>query len=469
MHEHRAVAAASAAVTVVSLNVIAATTAAPELGRDLGLSIETTQWVVNATTVACAALVIPAGRLGDRIGSRTVLLGGLLLFAVGCVIVALGADAPAVIAGRALQGIGGAAVVPSSLAIAGTSVPAARRPAAVGVWSASVGASFSLGPLVGGLAGPWGWAAVWWIELPVAAVAFGLVLAWIPRRPPARPELGVDPVGTALLAAAIVAAITALVQADVWGWAATAGVAATALACAAGCVAVERGRPDPVVSGQLLRRRRFAGGALGTLIVKWINLGTFFTLSVYLQAPTGGARTVGEAALWQLCVSVPLFVLSLVAGRVTARYGAGRPIGAGLALVAVGAVAVLVAGASAETAVLLPAFALIGAGIGLANAPCSTVAISAAPAGHTGEASGALNLALYLGSAIGIATTAALGATPDAILRGWAVVAAALAVLGGAAVLALIATRGPRPSATHVAVAPGTVVHAAGGVDEAVT
>ena len=422
---------------LVLLDVTIVNVALPHVGAGLHAGVSSLQWVVDGYAIALAALMLAGGTIGDLYGHKRVVLGGLGLFGVGSIGCGLAPSIGTLVAARVVQGVGAALLLPGTLAIV-TRVNPSQPPArAIGVWAGVGSAALPAGPVLGGALVAWlGWRSVFFVNVPIVAVALPAAAAVVREsREPAGRRL--DVAGTALAAALLAALTYALIERSI-----VAGVVAAALLAA--FLAVER-RPDPMLPLELLRRPAFtvANGAAGTM--NFCTLGMLFVVTLFLQDVQG--RGPLAAGLVLLPLFAPLVVLAPLAGRVIARTGARGPIVVGLLAAAAGLA--LLAGASRGTgaAALLAPLLLWGCGLGVLTPGVVSAAMGAVERERAGLASAVNNTARQAGGAVGIAGFGALAAQRGVLagLHAGALVAAALYVV--AAGVAGCGLRPPRRSA----------------------
>jgi DHA2 family methylenomycin A resistance protein-like MFS transporter len=405
---------------LVLLDVTIVNVALPHIGAGLDAGVSSLQWVVDGYAIALAALMLAGGTVGDLYGHKRVVLTGLTVFGAGSAGCGLAPSVEVLVAARVVQGVGAALLLPGTLAIVTRTYPGAR---AIGVWAGVGSAALPAGPVLGGaLVSGLGWRAVFFVNLPIVAVALPAAAAVVREsREPAGRRL--DVAGAALAAALLAALTYALIERS---WVA-AVVAALLLAA---FVAVER-RPDPMLPLGLLRRSAFtvANAAAGTMNL--CTLGMLFVLTLFLQDVQG--RGPLDAGLVLLPLFAPLVVLAPLAGRVIERTGPRWPMTAGLLIAA--------AGLALLTTTLVPALLLWGCGIGVLTPAVVSGAMGAVERERAGLASAVNNTARQAGGAVGIAGFG--GAT----LHTGAVVAAAIYVAAG--VLAAAGLRPPRRSRTR--------------------
>jgi DHA2 family methylenomycin A resistance protein-like MFS transporter len=410
---------------LVLLDVSIVNVALPGIGTDLRAGVGALQWVVDAYAVTLAALMLTAGTLGDLYGHKRIVLTGLALFGAGSAGCALAPGAAALIACRALSGIGAALLLPGTLAIITRAVPERREQArAIGVWAGVGSVALPAGPVLGGalVDGP-GWRWVFWINVPIVLVA-ALVTSRVIResREPARRRPDVR--GMVIGALALAATVGAFVAHDTW----VTPVLAVALVVL--LVVAESRAADPMIPLPLLRQRGFVVANAAAGLMNLGTLGLLFVVTLFLQRVQG--RSALDAGLALLPLFLPLSLLAPIAGRMTARWGPRRPMTAGLVIAAAGAAGLNRAG----TTTITPGLLLWGIGLGILTPAVVAAAVRAAPADRAGLASAANNTARQAGGAIGIAAYGALAGPPDAAgLHLVATVTAALFVVTAAVVL----------------------------------
>ncbi|WP_175750664.1 MFS transporter [Burkholderia anthina] len=414
----RIVATVSIGFVVTQLDVTIVNIALAHLAADLHLPVAGLQWVVDAYTLAFAVLMLSGGALGDRFGARRIYVAGLVLFALASLACG-GAVAPALlIAARALQGVGAAAMLPNSLALLNDACrhDPRLRARAVGWWTAAGSISIAAGPVVGGLLiAAWGWRGIFLVNLPLCAAGLAAAFAWVPAcRAAAAPEGPVRSVRALdlrgqFIAIAMLTALTGAViewrplgfmHPIVGGGFALAALAALAF------VAVESRTATPMLPLSLFRRRTFSAAVLFGICVNLTYYGTVFVLALYLQ------RVRGESALQAGLAFLPLtggFLLAnLASGRVVARHGPRAPMLAGALVAAIGYGSLHFIDASTPLPLLLVPFLLIPTGMGFAAPAMTTAVLASVEHERAGIASAVLNTARQTGGAMGVAAFGAL-------------------------------------------------------------
>ncbi|WP_174903694.1 MFS transporter [Burkholderia pseudomultivorans] len=456
----RIVATVSVGFVVTQLDVTIVNIALAHLAADLRLTVAGLQWVVDAYTLAFAVLMLSGGVLGDRFGARRLYVAGLALFALASL--ACGAaTAPAMlIAARALQGVGAAAMLPNSLVLLNDACrhDPRLRARAVSAWTAAGAISIAAGPVVGGLLiAASGWRGIFLVNLPLCAAGLAAALAWIPARrddaSPDRPAARTLDLRGQLVAIAMLTALTAaVIEWRPLGFAhpVVAGGFALAALAALAFVAVESRAAMPMLPLSLFRRRTFGAAVLFGICVNLTYYGTVFVLALYLQ------RVRGESA-WQAGLAfLPLtggFLLSnLASGRAIARHGPRVPMLAGALVAALGYGALHVVDASTPLPILLVPFLLIPSGMGFAVPAMTTAVLASVAPERAGIASAVLNTARQAGGAMGVAAFGALaggGATSQVVSGLRIETAVSVLLLIAAALLATLVRPAAHRGASH--------------------
>ena len=425
---------------LVLLDVTIVNVALPRLRDDLGASVGSLQWIVDGYAVALASLMLPCGDLGDRHGHKRVVLAGLAAFGAGSLAAGLAPGAGLLVAGRVVQGVGAALLLPGTLAVVSRAYPdAAERARAIGIWAAISSLALPAGVIAGGalVDGP-GWRWAFLVNLPLVAVALPVTARVVreSREPAARAP---DVPGAALTAAVLAALIFAIIAGSL-----AAGVAAAALLAA--LVAVERRRSDPMLPAALFRRPAFAAANTVAAAMNLGTHGTLFVLTLFLQDVQG--RSALGAGMAILPAFGLLAVVAPLTGRLVGRIGPRGPMVAGL-LVSAAGLALL-----ADDA-LLVASMLWGLGLGLLTPAVVAAAMGAVHADRAGLAAAVNNTARQAGGAIGIAASGAVAGSPARAgfvhaFHGVALGAAALYVAAAALAWAAVPGR-ERASARRLA------------------
>lgn len=420
-----ALAVSSLATALLLLDVTVVYVALPEIQRDLGASFTELQWVVDAYALALAAGLLTCGTLADRIGRRRVFAAGLVVFAVASALCAAAPDATALDLARAVQGLGAAAMFATSLSLISARYPPGDRGFAFAVWGAVSGAALAVGPVVGGAVlelADWRWA--FWLNLPLCAGLLAATLARVgesraaaPRRP--------DLTGAVLFTVGAGLLVAGLLRGEPDGWGSPAIVASLAGAAAALGLftVVELRRDEPMLDLRLLRRGDFAGTALVAFSQSFALYPMFLFLAIYLQAVERfDALATGVR---MLPVTLVLFAVAPLSGRLTARLPLRVPLTAGLVVIGTGLLLMRAVDADSGWQALLPGLLTGGAGIGIISPALAAAMVGVLSEDLAALATSVNNTFRQLGIAIGIAV---LGAIFSA--RGGDALAAAPVVAG---------------------------------------
>ncbi|WP_037683262.1 MFS transporter [Streptomyces griseus] len=382
--------------------------ALPTMAGDLGATTGEQQWMADAYIVVFAALMLPAGLLGDRFGRRLMLITGLGVFLAGSLVGALAGDVTWVIVARAVMGVGAALVTPLALSVLPSLFSADERTKALGIVSAGSTLGLPLGPILGGwLLDHFWWGSVFLINLPMAALGIAACVLLLPEtRDPASPE--VDPLSTALTATGLGALIYAIIEAPTRGWGDPLVLAmfAASAALIAALVLRERRAARPMLDMGLLAQRGFLFNTLAATLVMFVLSGLMFVLPPYLQA------VLGQDALGTGVRLLPMMGGLMVAARaaqpVVVRFGARAVVSAGLVVLAFAALLgsrTTVGSGYGFTALWL---SVAGLGFGFSIVPAMSGALGALPADRAGSGSGLLMTLRQVGAAIGIALLGSL-------------------------------------------------------------
>ncbi|GLW06676.1 MFS transporter [Microtetraspora sp. NBRC 13810] len=409
--------------------------ALPSLGEDLGAGMSGLQWTVNAYTLTLAGLILLGGSLGDRYGRRKVFLVGVVWFAVASALCGLAPNVEALVAARALQGVGGALLTPGSLAIIQASFVRSDRPRAVGVWSGLGGVATAVGPLLGGwLVETAGWRWVFLLNLPLAVLVLVVAVPHVPETRDTEATGRFDVLGAALAALALAALTYGLI--DVQPVALAVGVA---LGAAFTWLEIRRS-PNALVPVTVFRSHEFTAINLVTLVMYAAIGVVFFLLVVQLQVSSGFSPIAAGMAM--LPVTLLMLLLSARAGELAKRIGPRAPLTVGILLCGA-ALALLsrVGPGSSYVPDVLPAAVLLGLGLSAAVAPLTATVLATVAERYAGVASGVNNAVARTGGLLAVAAipplvglTGATYTSPAALTPGYRT-----AMLIGAALLAAAA------------------------------
>lgn len=393
----------SLALMMVVSAVSGLNVALPDLARDTGATATQLQWIVDAYTLVFAGLLLLGGALGDRLGRKYVLLGGIGVFGAAAAAALAVGDPAGLIVIRALMGLGAAAVMPVTLSVITTSFPPAERPRAIGVWVGVAGGGAVIGLFGSGLLLEYfSWNSFFALNLALAAAAFAGTLRVVPNSTDAHPP-ALDPIGGLLSLVTVGGLVFGFIEGPDRGWADPLTVAGFLLGLAGGLafVAWERTREQPLLDPRLFRLPGFSTGALSISAQFFASFGFFFIILQYLQYVVGYSPLKAAAAL--LPLPLTMIPLARQAPRLALRFGANRVAGTGLLLSATGMIGLSTLGTDLDYLRLAAATAVFAAGMALASTPATMAITASLPAGKQGVGSAINDVAREFGSALGIA------------------------------------------------------------------
>lgn len=390
------------------LDNVVVSNALPSISTDVGAGMSGLQWVMEGYSLVFASLLLLGGAVGDRFGLRRPFLVGLALFAVGSLACALAGTLSHLVAGRVVQGVGAALLTPQSLAILRITFESGReRARAIGIWAGVSALGLAVGPAIGGpLVTAFGWASVFWINVPIGVGALVLGVRVLPSAAGHRGRI--DLLGQVLGTAAVAGLVFALIEGPRRGWSSPTvlGSVTTAALALVLFVPVELRAERPMLDLRLLRDRVLAGATIAGFVVSLGMFGVLSYLGLYLQSVLGwSAAAAGFASLPSTAAVV---VASPVASRVAYRWGARTPLLIGLTLCATGVAVLSRVEVTSGYADFWWALPLLGAGMGMSFSPISTTAMARVPAARAGMAAAMTNTARELGGVAGIAVMGSL-------------------------------------------------------------
>jgi EmrB/QacA subfamily drug resistance transporter len=418
----------SFSLLIISVGNTILNVALPTIQEQLDASSSELQWIADGYMLVYASLLLAAGTLGDRFGRRKALVVGLVIFAIGSVLAALSGSSTELIASRALMGVGGAAIMPTTLSILTNMFPERERPKAIGVWAAVAGLGVAVGPITGGwLLEHFDYTSVFFVNLPIILACLVGAFALVPdSQDPAKPRL--DKVGCVLSVVGLTAIVWGLIEAPERGWASPTILAAFAAgaAIAAAFVAWERRVDEPMLDVSVFRNRRFSAASASIAFVYFALMGVMYFMTTYIQDVLGMSAL--DAGVRMLPIAVGMAFASRITVKLTKRLGTKVTVSVGLAIVA--SALVMVAGFGEHTGdlPLCRTLGLMGLGMGFAMAPATEAIMGSLPKAKAGigsamndvvrEVSGTLAIAV-LGSVLASAysggmTVAVEGLSPDA-------------------------------------------------------
>jgi EmrB/QacA subfamily drug resistance transporter len=385
------------------VDVTIVTVALPDMARDLPASLSDLQWVMDIYALALAAVLLGSGALADRVGRKRVYLVGLVVFALASLGCALAPGPGLLIAARAVQGVGGAAMFATTLALLGATYRGKDRAVAFGIWGAINGAASAIGPILGGLLTEhFSWRWIFLINLPVSVVAVALAIRVLTESSDPR-AARVDIPGMVTFGTSAGALTWALIRGSDAGWTAASTLAlfVTSAVALAGFVLLQRRAERPMLDLALLRNPSFVGIMLAGAVLTASAFAYLGYTSLWLQSVLGFGPVGAGLALVPLAVAA--FVVAGPSGRLLGGVPPRITISAGLALVGVGGLLESVLSADSGRWALLPGLVVVGVGVGVAIPTLSSAALGTVPQARAGMASGALSTFRQLGFAFGIA------------------------------------------------------------------
>jgi len=398
----------SIGLVIVTLDNLVVTSALPVIRRSLHASLQGLEWTVNAYTLTFAVLLLTGAALGDRFGRRRLFVIGLALFTAASSFAALAPTIEALNVARALQGVGGAIVMPLTLTLLSASVPPAKRGLALGIWGGVAGLAVALGPVVGGaIVQGISWQWIFWLNVPIGLVL--IPLAWRRLDESYGPDSSLDLTGLVLVSTGLLGIVWGLVRGNSQGW----GSAEIVVSLIAGAVLVaafvlwELRASAPMLPMRFFRNQTFARANVASLFMYFGMFGSIFLLAQFFQ--TAQHYSPLQAGLRVLpWTAMPIFIAP-IAGAVSDKIGGQRIMAVGLALQAVGlAWMALVSTPTVPYAELVGPFILAGFGMSLFFAPVANVVLGAVRPQEQGKASGANNAIRELGGVFGVAVLASV-------------------------------------------------------------
>jgi EmrB/QacA subfamily drug resistance transporter len=397
------------ALFMIMLDNTVVNVALPSIQRDLGASLSSLEWTVNAYTLSFAVLLVTGGRLGDIFGRRRMFLFGVSAFALSSALIGLAPTQGWLVGGRVLQGVGAAFMMPGTLSIISNTFPPSERGRAIGTWAGVSALALAIGPAVGGALTEYvSWRAIFFLNLPVAIGAVVVTLFAVHESVDRTVEKKVDVAGIGTLSVGLSALVLALVEGNSWGWSSPVIVVLliAAVIGLAAFVAVEVRGKVPMVQFEFFRSRTFLGANTVAFIVSFAMLAMFFFVALYMQNILGYSAL--EAGIRFLPSTVVIIFAAPIAGRLADRIGPKPLMVTGLGLSAVALYLQSTLTASSGYGDLLVPFMIMGLGMGLTMSPMSTAAMNAVPSQKAGVASGILSMSRMVGGTFGVAAIGAL-------------------------------------------------------------
>jgi EmrB/QacA subfamily drug resistance transporter len=402
--------AVSIALMAVIASVSGLNVAQTHMAVEFGASQNTVLWIINIYTLALAALLLPLGAIGDRLGRKPMLIAGLGIFGVANVVAGLAPIAEVMIAARVASGIGAAMIMPITLAVITSTFPEEQRGKAIGVWTGVAGGGGILGMFLSALlvdVADWRWLFV----LPVALVivALGMTLKSVPNSRE-RSAHSFDTIGALVSTVAVIGLIFVLQEGPERGWTAPATLISLAVGLIAGIgfVAWELHRRDaPLLDVRLFRERGLAGGSITLLVVFGVQAGIAVVLFPFFQAVLGWSGLLSTVAMMPMAVM--MLTTSGLAPKMAARISSRSTMAVGIALAGVGLVLMaLFVSVDGGYLTILPGMLAMGIGMGLSMTPSTEAITSSLPREKQGVASALNDITREFGTALGVAMLGAL-------------------------------------------------------------
>ncbi|MGW8554141.1 MFS transporter [Streptomyces tubercidicus] len=409
---------------IVSLDNTILNVALPSIQHDLHASVAGMQWTIDAYTLVLAALLMLAGSTADRLGRRRIFMIGLVVFAAGSLLCSLAPCLEWLVVFRMVQAVGGSMLNPVAMSIiTNTFTEPRERARAIGAWGGVVGISMAAGPVIGGLlVQSVGWRSIFWINVPIGALALFLTLRYIPESRAPRPRR-VDPIGQLLVIGLLGSLTYAIIEAPDAGWTSPEILAfvLVALASLAGLIGYERRRRDPLIDLRFFHSAPFSGATVVAVCAFAALAGFLFINTLYLQNIRGLSAL--DAGLYMLPMAGMTLIFAPVSGRLVGSRGPRLPLL--LAGTAMGASGLLFAAFHAQSTypLMFTGYVLFGIGFGLVNAPITNTAVSGMPRAQAGVAAAVASTSRQIGQSLGVAVIGAVlasgahaAATADAFL-----------------------------------------------------
>ncbi|MEA2717059.1 MAG: hypothetical protein QOI99_1376 [Actinomycetota bacterium] len=385
--------------------------ALPTLIREIHATSTQLQWIVDVYGLVFAGLLLTGGALGDRFGRKGALTVGLVIFATGSIVAALGHSAGQLIVTRGIMGVGAALVMPATLSILITVFPPHERARAIAVWAGLAGAGAAIGPIAGGwlLENFW-WGSVFLVNIPVIAIAlvgghFLVPTSRDPRQPP------LDLVGAGLSIVALASLLYAIIEAPTYGWAGTPTLAMAGVGVVFGLLfaAWELRTTDPMLDLRFFENPRFSSAAAAIVLVFFALFGTFFLLTQYLQLVRGYSAL--QAGIHTLPAPLTIMVMAPMSSKLVERFGTRTVVATGLTVVAAGLGLASMLGTDTPYLLLAASLVVLATGMATTMAPATTSIMTSLPMGKAGVGSAVNDTTRELGGALGVAVLGSLVAS----------------------------------------------------------
>ncbi|HEY0517335.1 MAG TPA: MFS transporter [Solirubrobacteraceae bacterium] len=400
--------AVSVAIFMLLLDITVVNVALPDIQRSLHSSFSDLQWVVNAYSLTLAAFLLTAGAVADLVGRRRVFVAGLVLFTISSFACGLAGSPLELNLFRAVQGVGGAMMFATSLALIASAFHGRERGLAFGIYGGVIGAAVAVGPVIGGvITSGIGWEWIFFVNVPIGIGAVALTLSQVEesRDPNAR---GVDWIGLITFSGSLFLLVYALVQGNQKGWGSTEIVSFLlgSVVLFVLFIVAELRQPRPMLDLALFRRPAFAGASIVAFAISSSMFAMFLYLTLYVQDVLGYSPL--QAGLRFLPITLISFFVAPLSGRLSVRVPVRLLLALGLLLVSGGLLAMTAVDAGSSWTVLIPGFLLAGCGIGLINPPLASTAVGVVHHSRSGMASGIHNTFRQVGVATGVAGLGAI-------------------------------------------------------------
>jgi EmrB/QacA subfamily drug resistance transporter len=402
-------AAVSLALFMIMLDNTVVNVALPSIQRDLGAQLSELEWVVSGYALTFASLLLTGGKLGDLLGRRRMLVIGLVIFGGSSLACALAPDAGVLIGARIVQGVGAALMSPATLSIIAATFGPRQRGTAIGIWVGVSATALAIGPLVGGLLTEHvGWSSIFYINVPIGAVAVVASFLLIDESKDASREQRLDLPGLVTSGVGLFALTYGLIEANTYGWTSGRIVGAFAIAAVslAAFILLELHQRLPMLDLSLFRSSTFTGANTVVLLVALAMFGIFFFVSLYMQNILGYSAVQAGAAFLPLTLLVVL--MAPVAGRLSDRLGSRSLMTFGMTLVGLQLLYFSTLGVNESYWALVPGMLLGGIGMPAVMTPASAAAMSGVSADKAGVGSAVLNSSRQVGGSLGIALMGAI-------------------------------------------------------------
>jgi EmrB/QacA subfamily drug resistance transporter len=406
------------ALFMIMLDNTVVNVALPSIQRDLGVGLSELEWTVNAYALTFAVLMLTGGKLADFLGRRRIFIAGLAIFTISSLFCGLATSGEWLIAARAVQGIGAALMMPSTLSIISATFPVQERGMAIGIWAGVSAMALAIGPLVGGLLTEhinWSW--IFFINVPIGAVGILAARLVIRESRDTSAEQRLDIPGLLASGVALFALVFALIEANSHGWTSPEILALFAVA-GVGLIAfvlLELHQRAPMLDLSLFRSGTFAGANLVAMLVFLAMFGVFFFVSLYMQNVLGYSPVKAGAVF--LPMTVLIMFVAPAAGKLSDRLGSRWLVTGGMTLVGIALLIFSRLDADSGFWDIVPGLVIGGFGMATVMTPVTAAAIGSVPVTKAGVGSGVLNTFRQVGGALGIAVMGAIVASQIDVAR----------------------------------------------------